>query len=287
MKTPEQLKGALRNIALNKSLKPQEMLQMFLFERILERLSLSRFKSNFILKGGLLIASMIGVESRSTLDMDTTVNGIPMTEEFIREAIIEMIGIEVGDGISFIYQKMEPIREDDAYSNFRVHIKALYGKINAPMKIDITTGDVITPASINYTYKLLFEDKTISVNAYNIETILAEKYETIIRRNIGITRARDFYDLYILFNSRFEEINRHDFKMAVQNTANHRGSLEYLEEWQGICEEILNEPALEKLWINYQNDNRYAADITFKSVANNLLAVAQYLNSDNKQKDET
>lgn len=277
MKTPEQLKGAIRNIAVQKKLKPQEVLQMFLFERILERLSLSKYRDNFILKGGLLISSMIGVEGRSTLDMDTTVRGIPMEEDYIREVILELLQIDIGDGIQFIFEKMEPIREVDAYNNFRVHIKAFYGKINAPMKIDITTGDSITPAAIMYSYQLLFEDKSVLVMAYSIETILAEKYETIIRRNIGTTRARDFYDLYILYKSKFEEIRMPVFKLAVENTARKRGSLQEMSEWIEICEDIKKEKALERLWNNYRNDNQYASEINFEDVVKNLIEVGSQL----------
>lgn len=283
MKTPEQLKGALRNFSKDKKLKSQEVLHMYFFERILERLSISKYKNNFILKGGLLITSMIGVENRSTLDMDATLRGITMNEDEIREVILDLLQSDVGDGIQFIFQKMEPIREDDVYDNYRFHIQALYGKINAPMKIDITTGDVITPAAVDYTYKLFFENKTISVMAYNIETILAEKFETIIRRNIGTTRARDFYDLHFLFKIRFGEICKNDFRSAVENTARKRGSSEYMKQWKEICEEIQKEPALEKLWVNYQADNYYASDLTFADVANNVLEVAQYLfSNDNK-----
>ena len=277
MKTPEQLKGVIKNIAKDKKLKPQEVLQMFLFERILERLSLSRYKDNFILKGGLLISSMIGVEGRSTLDMDTTVRGIPMEEESIHQIILELLQLDVGDGIQFVFEKMEPIREDDAYNNFWVHIRACYRKIKAPMKKDITTGDGITPAAITYSYRFLFEDRSVPVMAYSIETILAEKYETIIRRNIGTTRARDFYDLYILYKSRFDEIRMPIFKLAVENTARKRGSLEDMAEWMEICEDIKKEPALERLWNNYRRDNQYASDINFEDVVENLFEVGNQL----------
>ncbi len=279
MKTPEQLKGLMRNFAKDKNLRPQEILQMYLFERIVERLSFSKFKNNVILKGGLLIASMIGVESRSTIDMDTTVIGIPMNEETIRDVILEMIQIDIGDGIEFTFQRIEPIREVDEYNNFRVHLKASYGKIDAPMKIDITTGDVITPAAIEYSFKLLLEDKVVIVMAYNLETILAEKYETIMIRNIGTTRARDFYDLYTLFKSRISVIQKNNFINAVKNTAKKRGSLEYIIGWKEICEDIRNEKALEMLWNNYKKENQYAADISYEAVIDNLVDVAQYLNT--------
>lgn len=198
MLTPEQIKGRIKNIAEKKDLRPQEVLQMFLFERVLERLSASEYKSNFILKGGLLISSMIGISERTTMDMDTTVRGIQMEEDEIVEIVKKIIAIDVDDGIQFEFQRIEPIREDDAYNNFRIHLIAKYGKINNPMKMDVTTGDVITPAAIRYDYPLILSEKTVSILAYSLETILAEKYETIIRRNIGTTRARVFM-IYICF----------------------------------------------------------------------------------------
>ena len=199
MKTPEQLKGTIRSMAEKQNLRAQEVLQMYLFERFLERLAASRFKENFILKGGLLISSMIGITERTTMDMDTTVCGIQMEEDEIVSVVKEIIAIDVADGILFEYNSIEPIRDDDAYNNFRVHLQAKYGKINSPMKIDVTTGDSITPAAVQYNFPMLFEEKSIPVMAYTPETVLAEKYETIIRRNIGTTRARDYYDLHTLY----------------------------------------------------------------------------------------
>lgn len=175
MKTPEQLKGTIRSMAQKKNLRAQEVLQMFLFERVLERLANSVYKNNFILKGGLLISSMIGIGERTTMDMDTTVRGIQMEEDEIVKAVKEILAVDVGDGIAFEYQSIEPIREDDAYNNFRVHLRAKYGKIDSPMKIDVTTGDVITPAAIEYEFPMLFDEKTVPVMAYTLETVLAEK----------------------------------------------------------------------------------------------------------------
>lgn len=277
MKTSEQLKGAIRNIAKKNNLFPQEVLQMFLLERILERLSVSRYKHNFILKGGLLISSMIGLTERTTMDMDTTVRGIPMEEETILRAIKEIVEIDVGDGIVFKFKSIEPIREDDVYHNFRVQLNAVYGKINNPMKIDITTGDNITPAAIEYSYKMMFEEKEVPVMAYSLETILAEKYETILRRNIANTRARDFYDLYILFRSRKEQVKKEILKLAVEHTAAKRGSLTVLSEYKKICEEIYAEEELKRLWENYTKDNAYASSISFTDVIKNVLEVGNYI----------
>lgn len=277
MKTPEQLKGTIRSIAKKYNLMSQEVLQMFLFERILERLSASRYRDNFILKGGLLISSMIGISERTTMDMDTTVYGIPMEVDAITNIINEIVLIDVGDEIVFEVVKIEPIREDDEYNNFRVHLRAIYGKINNPMKIDITTGDNITPAAIEYSYKMMFEDEQIPVMAYTLETILAEKYETIIRRNIGTTRARDFYDLYVLFRSRRDEVRKDILKMAVTNIAAKRGSLEVISEFAEICEELRNEEALHRLWNNYVEENAYAAYLKYEDMVDNVLEVGEFI----------
>ena len=182
MRSPEQLKGWARNVAAEKHLRAQEILQMFMFERLLERLAASPYQKNFILKGGLLISSMVGLEGRTTMDMDTTVRGIHMEEEEIVSALKTILAVDVGDGIRFEYRSIAPIREIDAYNNFRAHIDVLYGKINTPMKIDITTGDKITPAAVQYEFPCFDSEKKIPIMAYTIETILAEKYETIIRR---------------------------------------------------------------------------------------------------------
>ena len=277
MKTPEQLKGAIRSMAAQKNLRPQEVLQMFLFERVLERLAASRYRNNFILKGGLLISSMIGIDERTTIDMDTTVRGIRMEEMEITTIIGEILSLDVDDGIDFVFRKIEPIREDDIYSNFRVHIDARYGKINSPMKIDITTGDEITPAAIQYDYPFLFEDKTVPVMAYTLETILAEKYETIIRRNIGTTRARDFYDLHTLYRERKSEIRGDVLRLAVAHTAKKRGSDRELEDWAEIVQDIREEPALVSLWHNYAVENPYIGKLQFSEVVDTVEHIGRLL----------
>lgn len=274
MKTPEQLKGSIRSMAAKKNLRAQEVLQMFLFERVLERLANSTYKDNFILKGGLLISSMIGISERTTMDMDTTVRGIQMEEDEIVKAVKEIISVDVDDGINFEYESIEPIREDDAYNNFRVHLRAKYGKIDSPMKIDVTTGDVITPAAIQYDFPMLFEDKSVPVMAYTLETILAEKYETILRRNVGTSRARDYYDLHTLFRSRKDEIRPDVLKAAVLHTAKKRDSVKDIEDWQEIIADIKNEPLMRSLWDNYVAENQYIVELSFEEVLKTLEKVA-------------
>lgn len=278
MKTPEQLKGTIRSMAVKKNLRAQEILQMFLFERVLERLANSTYQKNFILKGGLLISSMIGISERTTMDMDTTVRGIQMEEEDIVKAVKEILAVDVDDGIEFEYQSIEPIREDDAYNNFRVHLRAKYGKIDSPMKIDITTGDVITPAAIQYDFPMLFDEKTVPVMAYTLETVLAEKYETIIRRNIGTTRARDYYDLHTLYRSRKAEVRPDILKDAVIHTAKKRDSVQDMQDWRDILNDIREETQLRELWKNYIAENKYIGDLEFGVVLDTLTEVAELLN---------
>lgn len=277
MKTPEQLKGAIRSMAAKKNLRAQEVLQMFLFERIIDRLAASSFRDNFILKGGLLISSMIGIGERTTMDMDTTVRGIQMEEGEIVSAVKEIIAMDVGDGISFEFKKIEPIREDDAYNNFRVHLRAKYGKIDSPMKIDITTGDIITPAAIRYDFPFVFEEKTVPVMAYTLETVLAEKYETIIRRNIGTTRARDFYDLHTLYRSRKDVVQMDVLRAAVIHTAEKRDSVDDIRDWRDILKDIREEPQLYLLWDNYAADNKYIGDLKFNEVLDTVDEIAKIL----------
>lgn len=276
-RTPEQLKGQIRSFAGKRNLQSQEVLQMFLLERVLDRLSKSKYKDNFILKGGLLISSMIGIAERTTMDMDTTVIGINMEETEIEKIIREILLIDVGDGIEFTFGKLEPIREDDDYNNFRAYFVAHYGKIANKMKIDITTGDAITPGAIRYSYKTILDDDEVGVMAYNTETIIAEKYETIIRRNIGTSRARDFYDLHVFYNLYKDSINLEILKLAVTRTAKKRESLDTMSEWKEIIEDMKVDTALKELWKNYCENNTYASEVSFENVMETTLHIAEML----------
>lgn len=266
MKSPEQLKGAVKNIAKQKKISPQAVLQTLMFERLVERLSASEFRDRFILKGGLLISSMVGIGERTTMDMDTTVKGLDMNEKEIRSTVEKILSVDVDDGVNFVLKGISPIREDDEYENFRVSLLAVYGKMKIPMKIDITTGDAITPREIIYHFPLTFENRSVDVWAYTLETILAEKYETIIRRGTANTRARDFYDLYLLHKMYAEQIHMTDLKRAVALTSQKRRSEADMKQADEILKEIQNSDIMRKLWEKYQRESLYAKDISFDSV---------------------
>ena len=263
MISSESLKGKIRNIAHSKNLRSQEVLQMFFFERFLERLSKSKYKFNFVIKGGLLISSMIGIDNRTTMDMDTTIKGVPLKAEVIRNIVSEIINVEVDDGIEFEITDISHIREEDEYENFRVHLIANFGGIKSDMKIDITTGDAITPKEIEYLYPCMFQEESLRVLAYPLETILAEKYESVIKRNILTTRMRDFYDLYNLYNLRKEDINFDILKQAIISTATRRESLPIMKQVIEIIEDIKYDDYLKELWKVYLSDNSYVGDLNF------------------------
>ena len=279
MKTPEQLKGAIRNIAKNNELQAQEVLQLFLFERLLERLSLSPYKNNFILKGGLLISSIIGIAGRTTMDMDLTAEEISMEEENLKHIFKSIFAIDTGDGIVFTIDRLAPIHTSEDHKNYRIYLTASYGKIQSKMKIDTTSGDIITPAPIEYSFITLFDEKAIPIMAYTLETIIAEKYLTILRLGIANTRARDFYDLFRIFKLYNRRINKKNLKLAAEHTAAQRKISDLIKDGPKICAEIKKSQELMNIWQNYAKDFSYAADITFAEIISSVIKINKMLKS--------
>lgn len=278
MKTPEQLKGAIRNIAKKKKISAQAVLQIFMFERLIERLSMSKYRNIFILKGGLLISAMLGIEERTTMDMDTTIKGLMMEENKIHKALLDIFNQPIDDGIQFELLNLSPIRRNDEYKNFRATLQAVYGKMIIPMKIDITTGDKITPREIQFPYPFLLENKFVPVMAYPQETILAEKYETIIRRNIDNTRARDLYDLHLLYQLYCNHADWKLLKHAVIATATKRESLDLMQDTDRIIFALENSAAQKKLWKQYQFENTYAKEIAFDDIIETIKKFTTSIN---------
>ncbi|QQE46703.1 Nucleotidyl transferase of uncharacterised function (DUF1814) [Peptoniphilus harei] len=274
----ESIKGKIRSMAEKKNLKSQEVLQIYFFERFLERLSKSQYKNNFVIKGGFLISSLIGIENRTTMDMDTTIKGIPLKEERIKEILEEIINIDVDDGIKFEIKDISYIREEDEYENFRISLIANVGKTKNPMKLDLTTGDAITPREIEYTYPCIFSKEDIKIMAYPVETILAEKYETIIRRNITTTRMRDFYDLYTLYKLKKDQIHYKILKEAIERTSDKRGSWEIMKDYEEIIEDIKEDSYLRSLWEVYLSENKYIGDLKFDKVVGVVRNISNRIN---------
>ena len=278
MKTSEQIKGAIRNISKKTGVNPNSLLQMCLFEGILEKLSKSKYSENFILKGGLLISSLIGVDMRSTMDMDTTLKGIPLNEESISNILNEILAIEIDADIEYKLIKLSPIRQEDVYEDFCASISCIFGKINATLNIDITTGDVITPREMNYSYSRILEEGTIPIMTYTIETILAEKFETISSRNITTTRARDFYDLYMIYSIYKDKIDKGILRKAIERTSKYRGSFETALQYREIVELFRESEIPKELWKKYTQNNPYAKDVDFLDTISVYEVIGTVLN---------
>jgi predicted nucleotidyltransferase component of viral defense system len=272
-----QLKALIRNIAAAKNVAPQALLQNYVLERLLERISVSSYRDRFILKGGMLIAAIVGLDSRTTMDMDATLQGMPLTEEAIREALTELLSIDVGDGVVFSMKRIMPIREDDAYGGYRVALSAAFDTINVPLKIDLTTGDTITPREVSYKFALMFEDREINILAYNLETILAEKYETILRRSLLNTRMRDFYDVYLLMNFQVQNIDKHVLKKAVNATAGNRKGSAALEDSDEVLILLAEDKAMQTQWELYQKAFSYAQDVSWEDCNEALRMMSELL----------
>ena len=271
--TSEKLKGKIKSFSEKNNLKAQEVLQMYFFERFLARLEKSKYRVNFIIKGGFLISSIIGIQNRTTMDIDTTIKGVPIKEEIIKEIILEILNIEVNDEIEFVLGKIENIREISEYENYRLHLTANFEKIKNPLKIDITTGDVIIPSEIKYSYETIFKEK-LNILVYSLETLIAEKYETIIKRNITTTRLRDFYDIYMIFKLKNDKIDVNNLKQAIWETAKNRNSMEEISESKEILEDVKNDEYLNKQWNIYKKENKYVDNIQFSEILKLLNKIA-------------
>ena len=259
------LKGRIKNYAKNNNIAAQVVLQNYMFERFLQRLSLSEYSEKFVVKGGMLIAAIVGLDTRSTMDLDTTLRNLPLTEAQITQAVQAICSIDLKDDVCFEIKSIAPIRKDDVYGGYCVRMNAIYDTIVTPLSVDVSTGDVITPAAVKYEFEGIFDDNIrINLWGYNIETVMAEKTETILSRGIFTTRPRDYYDVYILGTT--QSFNHEVFKEALRATAVHRGSLEQIKDIKVIFDQISTSEELKDMWDKYQKKFTYAKNITFENV---------------------
>ncbi len=268
-----QLKALIKKKAVEKHISAQLVMQNYMLERLLERISLSSYKNNFILKGGFLISTIVGLDTRATMDLDTTIKGFTLTHENLREIFDEICSVPVEDDVEFEIAGIADIRETDDYPGIRVSLKANYSPISVPLTVDVTTGDVITPHEVERSYSLLFDNRAISFVSYTVETVLAEKLETVLSRNIANTRPRDYYDIYILYNLRWMECDKEVLRMALDRTTKKRCSAAIITDYPAIMDEIRKSDALRNLWNKYSREYEYAKGITFDDACNAVQAV--------------
>ncbi|SCZ79027.1 nucleotidyl transferase AbiEii/AbiGii toxin family protein [Acidaminobacter hydrogenoformans] len=268
--SPRQLKDWIKNYSKKNNVISNTILQNYMMERLLERMSLSPYHDNFILKGGFLITSLVGSDLRSTLDIDTTIKGLPVTRENIEKIIQEVLAIAIDDNVSFQLIEIKNIRDTGEYDDFRASLVAHFFNMSISMKLDITTGDEIIPREIEYGFKLMFEDRSINIKAYNIETILSEKIESILSRNVANTRSRDYYDVYLLSTLRNMDYNLLDVQDAIRKKAIERGTEAYVDNWKKYLSDIEESTDLRQLWYLYCKKYPYANGLNFNLVVESI-----------------
>lgn len=281
MITYKELDNKAKEIQRNTGLQHLEIYQRFMFERILERISISKYRENFILKGGLLLSAMFGIDSRSTRDMDVAIKGIDISKEKMVDVLNEILLIDLKDGVKFDIINITDIRESDEYGGNKYHLVGKLENLKINLEIDISTGDKITPKELKYTYYSIFDNKKIYIDSYNIETILAEKIETILRRSKYNARMKDYYDVYSFLTKLQNEINIDIFKEAFKNTVLQRESLEYIKDYNKILVDIKINQRMNSYWNNYKEKNRYAENIEFTDIISELNIFLDKLNLDN------
>ena len=264
--TAKQLKDLIRNLSKKKAADAQILMRNYMMERFLERMSVSEYKDKFILKGGMLVAAMVGLDARATMDIDATIKGADVNVEAVEQIITNIISVPMDDGVIFRVKQISEIMDEAEYPGVRISMETEFDGVRTPLKIDISTGDVITPREIQYSFKLMLEERTIDVWAYNLETVLAEKLETVISRNITNTRMRDFYDIHILLKLYGNTLDGNVLGEALQATAKKRGTEKYMSNAVEVFDEIQNDSNMLKLWTLYQKKFSYAEDISWDTV---------------------
>ena len=268
----KQLKDLIRNLSKEVGIEAYVLIRKYMMERFLERVSSSKYNGSFILKGGMLVAAFVGVEARATMDIDTTIKGIPVTIVDMDRTITEISNIDLGDNVKFRIKKVLEIMDEAEYSGIRFSMDAVLDGAVIPLKIDISTGDEITPREIAYSYKLMFEDRTIPIMTYPIETVLAEKLETVISRSITNTRMRDFYDIHILLKS--QNINADILALALERTAKKRGNFSLLENAESVLNIVKSDEDMKRLWNIYQKKFKYASEYTWDEVIHSVIELS-------------
>ena len=279
IKTAWQLKDLIRNLARSKSADAQVLMRNYMMERFLERISVSEYRDKFILKGGMLVAAMIGLESRTTMDIDGTVKGANVSVEDVEQMVADIVSVPMDDGVEFQIKRISEIMDEAEYPGIRVSMETKFDGVRIPMKIDISTGDAITPREVRYRFKLMLEERSLDIWAYNLKTVLAEKLETVVSRATTNTRMRDFYDLHMLCQLFGQTIVPADLGAALIATARRRNTEKYLADAVDAFDEIETDENMVKLWGAYQKKFSYACDVPWNSIMTSVRGLYMLVQS--------
>lgn len=276
----DKLKNIIYKKAHGNSDISQKLYQLFYFERILERISISNYRGQIILKGGLLLTSIIGDDERTTKDMDATLKGIPLTKNDVEKVFNEILNIDIDDGVSFQIISIKDIRLEDEYGGFRLNILSKLDNNKTYITVELTTGDVITPKEMKYNYNSIFENKKIPIMSYTLETVLAEKFQTIVTRGLFNTRSKDFYDVYILIKTKMNELSKDNLIKAIKNTFERRETNFDIEQFNEVINDLIDDNNMNNLWNEYVSKNSYAKGIKFNDTINSIKMIIEILESE-------
>lgn len=276
----DKLKSIISKKAHGNSDISQKFYQLFYFERILERISISNYRGQIILKGGLLLTSIIGDDERTTKDMDATLKGIPLTKNDVEKVFNEILNIDIDDGVSFQIISIKDIGLEDEYGGFRLNILSTLDNNKTYITVELTTGDVITPKEMKYNYNSIFEDKKIPIMSYTLETVLAEKFQTIVTRGLLNTRLKDFYDVYILINTKINELSKDNLIKAIKNTFERRETNIDMEQFNEVIKYLNDDKNMNNLWNEYVSKNPYAKGVKFEDTIKAIKEIVEILESE-------
>ncbi len=282
IKNAKSLKDQARNMAKENDISIQQILQNYMFERVLERLSKSKYKDNFIIKGGLLLSSIMGINLRTTMDIDTNITGINLDKEELSKILYEILNIDIGDNVIFNIEKIENIKQEEYYGGYQFKIIGVYENIKVQFHMDVSTGDIITPRAIEYKYKKLFDDSYIDILSYNQETIIAEKLQSILERKTKNSRMKDYYDLYFFVNYRWNKIDKAILSEAIIKTFTTRDSITELKNMNETIRNLESNEFLNRLWIDYAKKHEYSKNVKFKDTIEALETIRKSIFSNDK-----
>lgn len=271
------LQARINNLSTKTGVHPNILLKSFFFDAFLKRLAASKYADKFVFKGGFFLSTSLGINLRSTMDIDFLLRKMNLTMENIVNVLKEVSLIDIGDNVTFEYQNINEIRQDDEYGGYNIVLLGKLENIKETISIDVATGDPITPSPMDYRYKCLFDDEILSFKAYNFETILAEKLQTILFRGIANSRSKDFYDIFIIYKLRWNDIDTEVLKEAFVNTCNYRGTVFAKDEALRIVDRIKNDSQMESRWKTYSKRNQFAKIIEFKDTLNPLETIIEEL----------
>lgn len=274
MNSSTQLKALIRNMSKDKKINAQILLRNYMLERLLERIAVSKYRDEFILKGGMLVAAMVGIDTRSTMDMDATIKGQAVNKDNIENILNEIVALDIGDNVKMSLKGIEEIRDEAEYPGLRASIQTEFDGITNMLKLDMTTGDTIVPKEITYEFKLMFEDRILKVKAYSIETVLAEKIETVITRSTANTRMRDYYDVYIIMTMYKDLVNNNLLNDAITKVFENRDTTHILKDRTIILKEIENSVQMQHRWERYQSKYSYAKEIKWNDI---IIVLKEYI----------